>query len=207
MQYVLFGTVAILLAVAASGQYKPTWDSLDTRPLPAWYDEAKFGIFIHWGLFSVPSFGSEWFWFYWKSDKVKSYVNFMTNNYPPGFEYADFAPMFTAEMYDPNSWADLFKASGARWEQSRNVTHACILQTEYLAWRLPCMSTLDCFNSPRLAETQAAQVGAMEQSMSKWESTIKMVSLGWNHVNTTLTWWSISESILSWISSSTMMLF
>ena len=159
MQSALFGTVAILLAAAASGQYKPTWDSLDTRPLPAWYDEAKFGIFIHWGVFSVPSFGSEWFWFYWKSDKVKSYVNFMTNNYPPGFEYADFAPMFTAEMYDPNSWADMFKASGARWEQ--------------VSERYPCMRTLDCFNSPCLAK----QVGTMEQSMSKWESTIKILCL------------------------------
>lgn len=46
--------------------YKPTWDSLDSRPLPQWYDEAKFGIFIHWGVFSVPSFGSEWFWNQWK---------------------------------------------------------------------------------------------------------------------------------------------
>lgn len=42
--------------------YDPTWESLDRRPLPAWFDQAKFGIFIHWGVFSVPSFGSEWFW-------------------------------------------------------------------------------------------------------------------------------------------------
>ena len=124
MQSVLFGTVAILLATVASGQYKPTWDSLDTRPLPAWYDEAKFGIFIHWGVFSVPSFGSEWFWYRWKTKKDKSDVNFMRQNYPPGFQYADFAPMFTAEMYDPNSWADLFKASGARWEWVVRGTHA-----------------------------------------------------------------------------------
>lgn len=47
-------------------KYNPTWDSLDARPLPGWYDDAKFGIFIHWGVFSVPSFGSEWFWNNWK---------------------------------------------------------------------------------------------------------------------------------------------
>ena len=47
-------------------QYDPTWESLDKRPLPSWYDEAKFGIFIHWGVFSVPSFRSEWFWNFWK---------------------------------------------------------------------------------------------------------------------------------------------
>jgi alpha-L-fucosidase len=45
-----------------SARYTPDWDSLDTRPLPQWYDNAKIGIFIHWGVFSVPSFHSEWFW-------------------------------------------------------------------------------------------------------------------------------------------------
>ena len=51
----------------SSVTYKPTWESLDKRPLPVWYDRAKFGIFIHWGVFSVPSFGSEWFWKNWRS--------------------------------------------------------------------------------------------------------------------------------------------
>lgn len=41
-------------------KYTPDWDSLDKRPLPKWYDDAKIGIFIHWGVFSVPSFRSEW---------------------------------------------------------------------------------------------------------------------------------------------------
>lgn len=56
----------LLLPAACSlclgAPYDPTWESLDHRPLPAWFDEAKFGIFVHWGVFSVPSFGSEWFW-------------------------------------------------------------------------------------------------------------------------------------------------
>lgn len=47
-------------------RYTPDWSSLDSRPLPSWYDDAKFGIFIHWGVFSVPAYGSEWFWWYWK---------------------------------------------------------------------------------------------------------------------------------------------
>lgn len=51
---------------SSSPRYLPTWDSLDKRPLPEWYDAAKIGIFIHWGVFSVPSFGSEWFWMEWK---------------------------------------------------------------------------------------------------------------------------------------------
>jgi alpha-L-fucosidase len=41
-------------------KYTPNWDSLDKHPVPKWYDNSKIGIFIHWGLFSVPSFGNEW---------------------------------------------------------------------------------------------------------------------------------------------------
>ena len=94
--------------------YLPNWDSLDKRPLPGWYDEAKFGIFMHWGVFSVPSFDSEWFWWAWKGSKTPSVVEFMKKNYPPGFTYADFAPMFKAEFFDPNEWADILAASGAQ---------------------------------------------------------------------------------------------
>ena len=49
-----------------SVKYTADWESLDSRPLPDWYDDSKFGIFIHWGLFSVPAYGSEWFWWYWQ---------------------------------------------------------------------------------------------------------------------------------------------
>ena len=50
-------------------KFEPTWESLDARPLPTWYDSNKIGIFIHWGVFSVPAFGSEWFWQSWKGSK------------------------------------------------------------------------------------------------------------------------------------------
>ncbi|XP_063297284.1 plasma alpha-L-fucosidase [Pelobates fuscus] len=95
--------------------YEPTWESLDSRPLPAWFDDAKFGIFIHWGVFSVPSFGSEWFWWYWQGMKSKAYVDFMSNNFPPNFRYEDFGPMFTAEFYNPKQWTDILGASGAKY--------------------------------------------------------------------------------------------
>ncbi|XP_046650335.1 alpha-L-fucosidase-like [Daphnia pulicaria] len=96
-------------------RYTPDWTSLDSRPLPSWYDEAKFGIFVHWGVFSVPAYGSEWFWWYWKGAKKPEYEEFMKRNYPPGFSYAEFAPKFTAEFYDPLEWAEIFKNSGARY--------------------------------------------------------------------------------------------
>ncbi|XP_067100016.1 plasma alpha-L-fucosidase-like [Osmerus mordax] len=95
--------------------YKPTWESIDSRPLPEWYDQAKFGIFIHWGVFSVPSFGSEWFWYYLQKQKLQPYVDFMKNNYPPDFQYQDFAPQFTAEFFDPKEWTDIFASSGAKY--------------------------------------------------------------------------------------------
>jgi alpha-L-fucosidase len=96
-------------------EFLPTWDSLDTRKLPQWYDNAKVGIFIHWGVFSVPSFRSEWFWWYWQGSNETDVVQFMQKNYPPDFTYADFAPEFKAEFYNPDDWADLFQASGAKY--------------------------------------------------------------------------------------------
>ncbi|NP_001106897.1 alpha-L-fucosidase 1 L homeolog precursor [Xenopus laevis] len=98
-----------------SSRYAPNWESIDARPLPPWFDEAKFGIFLHWGVFSVPSFGSEWFWWNWQHERSDSYVKFMERNYRPGFTYADFAAQFTAEFYDPDAWAQLFQAAGAKY--------------------------------------------------------------------------------------------
>ena len=102
------------LFLAISGQYDPTWESLDTRPLPQWYDDAKFGIFLHWGVFSVPSFKNEWFWYRWKGEQNQDYIDFMEKNYKPGFSYPEFASGFTAEFYNPDEWADLFQAAGAK---------------------------------------------------------------------------------------------
>lgn len=97
-------------------QYSPTWDSLDSRPLPTWYDDAKIGIFIHWGVFSVPSFGSEWFWNNWKEEQIDTkYRDFMKQRYPPSFTYQDFAHEFTAEFFNATQWSELFQASGVKY--------------------------------------------------------------------------------------------
>ncbi|XP_011501393.1 PREDICTED: alpha-L-fucosidase-like [Ceratosolen solmsi marchali] len=95
-------------------KYEPTWKSLDSRPLPTWFDDAKFGIFIHWGVFSVPSFGSEWFWINWKNGNSK-YERFMKNHYKPNFTYQEFANDFTAEFFNATKWSELFEASGAKY--------------------------------------------------------------------------------------------
>ncbi|KAF5278086.1 hypothetical protein FQR65_LT03602 [Abscondita terminalis] len=95
-------------------RFEPNWASLDKRVIPQWYDDAKIGIFLHWGVYSVPGFGSEWFWKQWKSGD-KDCVKFMKQNYPPNFTYQDFAKDFTAEFFDPAAWAKLFQKSGARY--------------------------------------------------------------------------------------------
>ena len=111
----IFYTTSVL-----SIKYKPTWESLDSRPLPEWYDKAKIGIFIHWGVFSVPSFGhsgaaAEWFWHNWKRPSPdKATVAYMQKNYRPDFQYTDFGPMFRAELYDPFEWAKIIQNSGAK---------------------------------------------------------------------------------------------
>ncbi|GJQ87120.1 Fuca [Trypoxylus dichotomus] len=105
--------VALQFFLLVYGTYEPTWESLDSRPLPEWYDQAKIGIFIHWGVYSVPAFGSEWFWKSWK-DNTTSYVQYMNENYRPGFTYQEFASDFTAKFFVPRDWAALFKEAGAK---------------------------------------------------------------------------------------------
>jgi hypothetical protein len=63
MQWIFVVVFCCSLLPSTKQQYTPDWASLDTRPLPTWYDESKIGIFIHWGVFSVPSIASEWYAF------------------------------------------------------------------------------------------------------------------------------------------------
>ncbi|CAL8077190.1 unnamed protein product [Calicophoron daubneyi] len=108
--------LSILLNVGAVDKYTPDWDSLDKRPLPQWYDAAKVGIFIHWGVFSVPSLLSEWFWWHWEGTHPRAdIVQHMRKFYAPTFAYPDFAKEFRAEFFDPNQWADLFAEAGAQY--------------------------------------------------------------------------------------------
>lgn len=68
--------LCIIQIIQLNGEkYEPNWDSLDTRPLPSWYDKAKVGIFLHWGVYAVPGFGSEWFWINWKGNNVVLFIS------------------------------------------------------------------------------------------------------------------------------------
>ena len=115
VQFYFILICSIFAYCVISVKYEPNWDSLDSRPLPSWYDEAKFGIFITWGVYSVPSVDDEWFWKYWMDRSDPKIVDYMEKNFRPDFTYQDFASMFTTEFYNPEEWADIFKASGAKY--------------------------------------------------------------------------------------------
>ena len=106
-------------AVIAHGPFEASFDSLREFEVPEWYLDAKFGIFIHWGLYSVPAFGNEWYprRMYRNEGKDRQVFEHHVETYGPQseFGYKDFIPRFTAANYDPNAWADLFKKSGARY--------------------------------------------------------------------------------------------
>jgi alpha-L-fucosidase len=101
------------LLTASAFAYDATWESLDSRPLPSWYDEAKVGIFIHWGVFSVPSYGSEWFWSYWrhKWGIGEDIAKFVSTTESPNFAYPGYAHRFDATLYRPDDWAQIFAES------------------------------------------------------------------------------------------------
>lgn len=120
--------------------YEPTLDSVSGHPVPAWYNDAKLGIFVHWGLYSVPAWAptegdlgetqetgqwTEWFasnpYAEWYANSVRisgsptQRHHFQT--YGHGFSYKDFAPEFNraVESWDPASWASFFKRAGAKY--------------------------------------------------------------------------------------------
>jgi len=103
-------------AVDQQGPFRADWESLQKYEVPGWYMDAKFGIFIHWGAYSVPAFGNEWYprnMYVPGSPEYKHHV--ATYGPQDKFGYKDFLPMFNAEHFDPAAWAELFKKSGAKY--------------------------------------------------------------------------------------------
>ncbi len=100
------------------GPYKPTDESLSLYPVPEWYAASKFGIFIHYGLFSVPGYSGVGCWYGNKMyDPGHDAFKFHRENFGPQdqFGYKDFAPHLTASQFDADQWIGLFKESGARF--------------------------------------------------------------------------------------------
>src|SRR5258706_4782303 len=102
--------------VVAHGSFPTDWSQWDDVDAPAWYEDGKFGIFIHWGVYSVPAFGSEWYPRQMYLEGSKEFQHHLATYGPQDqFGYKDFIPRFQAEKFDPEQWAQLFQESGAKF--------------------------------------------------------------------------------------------
>ena len=103
-------------AAVRRGPYRADWSSLENYREPAWFRAAKFGIFVHWGVYSVPAYGNEWYsrnMYIKGSDAYRHHV--ATYGPQTTFGYKDFIPRFTADKFDAAAWIDLFVRAGARY--------------------------------------------------------------------------------------------
>ena len=105
-----------IVQVANSGPFTPTWESFTAYQIPAWYQDAKFGIFIHWGVYSVPAHNGEWYPrnMYLPNSEEFTYhkENFGEQE---AFGYKDFVPQFKAEKFNADEWLKVVKNSGAKY--------------------------------------------------------------------------------------------
>lgn len=109
----------LLGAFCASAQpYQPTWESLDKRPVPQWFNNGKFGIFIHWGVYAVPGYTSKGEYAEWYQHGLEKGDSAKTAYHKAKFgnqTYYQLADQFKAELYQPEEWAKLFEAPGAKY--------------------------------------------------------------------------------------------
>lgn len=105
--------------VLGTVSWQPTQASIGQHKAPRWFDQDKFGIFIHWGLYSVPAWGSpgvyaEWYWFNYNQVGSPTY-DFHKKTFGENFEYDAFLPMFKPDKWDPNAWLELISDAGANY--------------------------------------------------------------------------------------------
>lgn len=102
--------------VIAQGPFTDTWESLCNYKIPKWYEDVKFGIFIHWGVYSVPAFGNEWYPRNMYRQGTPEYEHHLkTYGAHNRFGYKDFIPMFKGEHFNAGEWMQLFAAAGAKY--------------------------------------------------------------------------------------------
>jgi alpha-L-fucosidase len=119
--------------------YEPTWESIKSHPTPDWFQKAKFGIYTHWGVYSVPACGPNATWYpynMYREGTPQFEYHVKTYGHPSKFGYKDFIPMFTAEKFNPDEWAELFKQSGAQFAGPVGEHHDgfCMWDTQFSDW-------------------------------------------------------------------------
>ena len=116
---VITSLLCLAFISATAKNFEPNWSSLDSRGTPQWFKDAKFGIFIHWGLYSVPAWGPKGSYAEWYLNGLNNgdtaRIRFHNDNYGSDFPYWKFMDLFKAENYNPDEWAEIFKRSGAKY--------------------------------------------------------------------------------------------
>jgi len=108
--------VGVFASIHSQDRYQANWESLEKYKTPDWFRDVKFGIFIHWGVYSVPAFGSEWYPREMYQQGTEEYKHHLATYGPHNkFGYKDFIPMFKAEKFNADEWIELFKKSGAKY--------------------------------------------------------------------------------------------
>lgn len=123
--------------VIEKGKYKDNWQSLSHHKIPDWYYNGKLGIFIHWGIYSVPGFGNEWYSREMYDPKERAYKHHIeTYGKHKNFGYKDFIPMFKGENFNADNWAELFKNAGAKFVMPVCEHHDgfALYDTEFNRW-------------------------------------------------------------------------
>ncbi|MDR1121080.1 MAG: alpha-L-fucosidase [Dysgonamonadaceae bacterium] len=121
MKNMIITGILLVVSIYASAQtrYRADWASIDSRPVPRWFTDAKFGIFVHWGLYSVPAWCpdgyAEWYWWRWAVQKEPALTDFHRKHSGENFRYQDFVSGFTCELFQPEQWAELFREAGAKY--------------------------------------------------------------------------------------------
>ncbi|HEX7410959.1 MAG TPA: alpha-L-fucosidase, partial [Bacteroidales bacterium] len=105
------GSLKIVIA-DADAKYKDNLESITANyRIPEWFRDAKFGIFLHWGIYSVPAYQHEWY----PRNMYADWRNWHVSSYGQDFGYKDFLPSFTADKYEPADWVTLFRKAGAKY--------------------------------------------------------------------------------------------
>ena len=111
--------LALVASITAMAQpFQPEWSSLNNRPVPAWFRDAKFGIFIHWGVYAVPGYTTKGGYAEWYQHGLETGDSARKEYHRKRFgnlTYYDLADQFKAELYNPDEWARLFEKSGAKY--------------------------------------------------------------------------------------------
>jgi alpha-L-fucosidase len=118
MKKILFISILFISIYSFAQTYQPTWESLDSRPVPQWFKDAKFGIFIHWGVYSVPAYCTVGNYAEWYQNGLENGDSARIKFHKEKFgsrTYYDLANDFKAELFNPDEWAKLFEASGAKY--------------------------------------------------------------------------------------------